>query len=163
VSSGDGKAAMVQESNPMDTAAALDVLRGRGARITAARRRVLDALFARGPRRPTAEQIALELPDVDRATVYRTLNLLEEVGVVEHVHLGHGPAVYRTADANTVPALCRGCGELVAIPRTTVDLMVNGERERSGFEIDLGHFALHGRCARCRALGRAAGAGVSPP
>ena len=78
-----------------DLASALDALRARGLRISASRRQVLEALYADSrPRR--AEELA---KDGDLASVYRNLDTLEEVGLVRHVHLGHGPGLYSLAGA----------------------------------------------------------------
>ena len=72
----------------------------RGLRVSAARRLVLEALFA-AERPVTAEEIAAgldgRLPASDLASVYRNLETLEELGLVRHVHLGHGPGLYALA------------------------------------------------------------------
>ena len=72
-------------------------LRRQGYRITTARRAVLSSLLGSAGHL-TADQVAQTVketnPDVDTSTVYRTLGLFEELGIVEHAHLGHGPAVY---------------------------------------------------------------------
>jgi hypothetical protein len=57
------------------------------------------------------------------STVYRTLGLLEEIGVVRHIHLSHGPAIYeRTAVSSDIRHLvCESCGRHVAVPRRVSD------------------------------------------
>ncbi len=99
----------------------------------------------------TAEEVALQLPDLDQATVYRALNQLEEVGIVEHLHLGHGAATYRRAGATTVPAICEGCGAVVQVPVAELEPVTSRLREAYGFHAEARHFALTGRCARCAA------------
>ena len=74
----------------MDTA--LERVRAGGGRLTKARRDLLHDLHE-APVRVTAEELVARHPDIDQATVYRSLSHFEEVGVVEHVHLGHGPAL----------------------------------------------------------------------
>jgi Fe2+ or Zn2+ uptake regulation protein len=81
-----------------------DALRAHGERVTRARRAVLEVLVA-SPDHLTAEEIqakvAVLAPDVHLATVYRALETLTRVELVEHAHLGHGPAVYHlTHDAH---------------------------------------------------------------
>ena len=76
---------------------AVTALRERGIRVTAARRLVLQGLFAAdGP--VSAERLASgvdgAVPPSDLASVYRNLEALERVGLVRHVHLGHGPGLY---------------------------------------------------------------------
>src|ERR1044071_6091886 len=77
-----------------DVAAAI---RDAGGRLTATRRLVLEALFdAEGP--VSAELLASRLagrgPAFALPSVYRNLERLEALGVVRHVHLGHGPGLY---------------------------------------------------------------------
>ena len=77
-------------------ASALGALRARGMRVSTARRQVLAELYtAEGP--VSAEALAERLPGSDLASVYRNLVVLEEVGLVRHVHLGHGPGRYALA------------------------------------------------------------------
>ena len=77
-------------------ASALGALRARGMRVSTARRQVLEELYtAEGP--VSAEALAERLPGADLASVYRNLVVLEEVGLVRHVHLGHGPGRYALA------------------------------------------------------------------
>src|SRR5262245_50134757 len=82
-----------------------------------ARRLVLETM-TRSPEPVSAEDIAQQLPDVHVSSVYRALAVLEEDGVITHVHLGHGPAVYRPReDASRVRHLvCEVCGRLVVVP-----------------------------------------------
>ena len=76
--------------------AALGALRARGMRVSLARRHVLEALYAAdGP--VTAEALAASIPGADLASVHRNLAVLEEVGLVRHVHLGHGAGRYALA------------------------------------------------------------------
>ena len=96
-----------------DLDSAVDALRARGLRVSAARRLVLEALYAAdGP--ITAEQIADglagRLPRSDLASVYRNLETLEEVGLVRHFHLGHGPGLYAPSGAGEREYLvCDSC------------------------------------------------------
>jgi Fe2+ or Zn2+ uptake regulation protein len=127
-------------------------LRGKGYRITTARRAVLRALS--GTRdHLTAEQVAravhADSPDIDTSTVYRTLNLFEELGIVEHAHLGHGPAVYHVGKTHQ-HLVCEECGAVIDVPVSALDDLARELRDGYGFEIRPGHFALMGRCARHR-------------
>src|SRR3712207_6679599 len=101
----------------VDSAVAL--LRERNLRVSAARRLVLEALFA-ADRRLTAEEIAagLEgwLPASDLASVYRNLDTLEAIGLVRHFHLGHGPGRYSLATADEREFVtCEVCGAFQAV------------------------------------------------
>jgi Fur family ferric uptake transcriptional regulator len=127
---------------------AVELVRQGGGRITKARRILLEDLFNHSGR-TTAEQLAERHHDIDTATVYRSLSHFEEVGVVEHVHLGHGPAAYRWAGGRTVAAVCETCGAVTDIPAELEGLAERLE-QKYGLELSLGHFALSVRCPACR-------------
>ena len=133
--------------------AVLDRLRARGGRVTSQRRAIVAALFT-DEHHLTADRVAEvvqeRLPDVHLATVYRVLDTLEDEGVLEHVHLGHGRAIYHRSDLDHVHLVCDRCdavGELA--PETLTALSREVERS-TGFALGRQHFALAGRCAACR-------------
>ena len=127
---------------------AVERVRGDGGRITKARRELLQDLYAHGGR-VTAEELAERHHDIDTATVYRSLSHFEEVGVVEHVHLGHGPAAYRWAGVRTVAAVCESCGAVTDIPADELDALAQRLEDKYGLRLSLGHFALSVRCPAC--------------
>ena len=131
----------------MDTA--LERVRAGGGRLTKARRDLLHDLHE-APVRVTAEELVARHPDIDQATVYRSLSHFEEVGVVEHVHLGHGPASYRWVGTRTIAAVCEGCGAVVDLPADELDDLAQRLSSSYDLELSLGHFALSVRCAACR-------------
>lgn len=140
----------------MATVAADEVLarlRSGGVRITSARRAVIEALVD-GDDHVTADELAARVagaaPDVHLSTVYRTLDALERLGVVTHVHLGHGRAVYHLADRMHHHAVCEACGHVVELPSDVLCDVQERLRRESGFEVDAHHFALVGRCAACQ-------------
>jgi Fur family transcriptional regulator, ferric uptake regulator len=138
-----------------DAQAALGLMRSRGFRVTVARRLVLEALSA-ATKPLSAEELAAGagglVPESDLASVYRNLELLEELGLVRHVHLGHGPGLYELA--RTAPReylICERCGEVQALSAAELD-EVRAVVERSfGLEPRFTHFPLVGLCRRCRA------------
>jgi Fur family ferric uptake transcriptional regulator len=136
-----------------DLEEAVAVLRGSGLRVSAARRLVLEVLFQAG--RPlTAEQIAggLEgrLPRSDAASVYRNLETLEEVGLVRHVHLGHGPGLYGlTRDGTREHLLCDRCGAVTSVAPSRLDAVRALIRAETGFAANFTHFPIAGLCPRC--------------
>src|SRR4051812_45454218 len=77
-------------------AAALSAVRAHGLRVSTIRRQLLPILFEEeGP--VSVERLARRLKHGDRGPVYRNLECLEAVGLVRHVHLGHGPGMYTLA------------------------------------------------------------------
>ena len=94
-------------------------LRARGYRLTPQRQLVLEAVGQRG--HATPEEIAMTVREtasgVNISTVYRTLERLEELGLVQHTHLGHGAPTYSVAsDHEHVHLVCRDCGGIDEAP-----------------------------------------------
>jgi Fe2+ or Zn2+ uptake regulation protein len=123
-------------------------------RRTAARQAILEALFATGGH-VTAEDLAARVqrrfPTVDVSTVYRTLDVLEELDVVDHVHLAHGPAIYHLADDDHQHLVCESCGEVQELPAERLRPFLEMLRGEFGFEVPRRHFAIVGLCEACRA------------
>lgn len=131
---------------------ALDRVRAHGGRLTPAKRELLESLHGE-PDRITAAELVDRHPAIDPATIYRALNQFEDAGVIEHAHLGHGPAVYRWVRERSVPAVCEVCGSVTDLPRRELDDLARRLLEGYGLELSLGHFALTVRCARCTERG----------
>jgi Fe2+ or Zn2+ uptake regulation protein len=131
----------------------LALLRTQGRRVTSSRRFLLEALFDR-PGDRTAEELAAEIqtraPDVHLSTIYRNLEELEQLGVVVHAHLGHGPAVYHLTASAHGHLVCELCGGTIEAPDDVFSAFSTAVKSRYDFEIDPYHFAVPGRCARCR-------------
>ena len=129
-----------------------DALRARGYRLTPQRQLVLEAVGKLG--HATPEDIATAVREtataVNISTVYRTLELLEELGLVQHTHLGHGAPTYSIAsESDHVHLVCRDCGAIDEAPPEVVNPVVEQLAASRGFQVDLGHFAVFGRCREC--------------
>ena len=128
-----------------DLDTALDALRAHGLRVSASRRQVLEALYA--DRRPrTAEEIAA---DGDLASVYRNLDTLEELGLVRHVHLGHGPGLYTVDEYEFIA--CEQCGAYEALPPERLDAIRAQIASEFGYRPRFTHFPIVGVCESCHA------------
>src|SRR4029078_4107055 len=130
-------------------------LREQGVRITSARRAVIAALV-RTDGHVTAEDIAtavqLDTPEIHLSTVYRTLESLEELGVVDHVHLGHGSAVYHLAANRHQHLVCERCKKVIHLPPGFVDTLSRDIDTRYNFTLRPHHFWLIGLCEDCREI-----------
>lgn len=127
-------------------------LRARGYRLTPQRQLVLEAVSQLGHATPEAiaEQVQSTAQGVNISTVYRTLELLEELGLVTHTHLGHGAPTYHAADdADHVHLVCRDCGRIIETPPDVTAGLVSALAEQHGFTVDVRHFAIFGSCAAC--------------
>lgn len=156
--------AVVQADAP-DLEAAFGILRARGLRASAARRLVLEALYA-ADEPLTAEQIASgiggRVPRSDQASVYRNLDALEQAGLVRHVHLGHGPGLYARADGTLHEyVICDACGETRAVDPDQLGEVRAVIRRVLGHEARFTHFPLAGLCARCAAASAAPAAAAT--
>jgi Fur family ferric uptake transcriptional regulator len=130
------------------------VLRSRGLRATPQRRFVLDALERLGHGTPDQvwEQVQAVAPSLSPSTVYRTLELLEELGVVTHTHLGHGaPSYHLATHADHIHLVCRRCGDVQAADVRRAHQLADEVLARYGFVTDIGHLSLDGLCAACAA------------
>ena len=130
----------------------LDQLRAGGGRITPARRALVTALLD-ADTHVTAEDLAAAVqrshPDVHRSTIYRTLDALEELGVVDHVHLGHGRAVYHLLDDPHQHLVCEVCEDVIEVPDALFRPLADRLSRDYGFTLRPNHFAVLGRCAAC--------------
>ena len=135
-------------------------LRARGYRLTPQRQLVLEAVGALGHATPEDIVTAVHrtASGVNISTVYRTLELLEQLGLVKHAHLGHGsPTWSLTTEDDHVHLVCRDCGGIEEVERTALAGVAEELAARRGFVVDLGHLSVFGRCAGCTA-----GAGTAP-
>jgi len=132
-------------------------LRQRGYRITPQRAGVLRVLQS-SAEHLTAEQIyeqvQARIPHVNVATVYRTLDLLDELGLVCRADLGGGQTTYASATHGLhLHLVCRRCGRVVEADHRVAAPLEAELRERYSFDADLRHFAISGLCAECRLVG----------
>jgi Fe2+ or Zn2+ uptake regulation protein len=132
---------------------AVAALRARGLRLSGARRMVLEALYATDAPL-SAEEIAEgtgELPAADLASVYRNLETLERLGLVQHVHLGHGAGRYVLAGREREYLVCERCGANRAVPPERLDDVRTAVEAATGFHARFSHFPIVGLCADCSA------------
>jgi Fur family ferric uptake transcriptional regulator len=130
-------------------------LRARGLRLTSQRQRVLAAVAAL--EHGTPEEIGARLRDEagpdgaapDTSTVYRTLELLERLGLVWHTHLGKGAPVYHAAQHPHLHVVCQSCGQISSADPALLDGAAERLAADLGFRVDVGHVALSGTCRAC--------------
>jgi Fur family transcriptional regulator, ferric uptake regulator len=132
---------------------AMAAVRSRGMRVSAARRLLIEALFAaEGP--VTAEELADGLGGSvtvsDPASVYRNLERLESIGLVRHVHLGHGPGLYALSGRIAAGyVVCDRCGARRAAADEELETVREAVRDRFGYEASFTHFPIVGLCPEC--------------
>lgn len=137
-----------------DYADVMDLLRSRGLRMTPQRRAIVtEVVRTQGHISPTniARKVQGEMPGVNASTVYRTLTLLEEVGVLSHSHLETGAEYHRSEEAEHVHLTCGQCGADDPLSLKEAHALQELIKRHHGFVADLTHFAITGRCAACAA------------
>ncbi|MFI1400114.1 Fur family transcriptional regulator [Streptomyces sp. NPDC020681] len=129
-------------------------LRNRGYRLTPQRQLVLEAVDTLEHATPDdiLSEVRRTASGVNISTVYRTLELLEELGLVSHAHLGHGAPTYHLADRHHhIHLVCRDCTNVIEADVEIAADFTRKLRETFGFETDMKHFAIFGRCKKCTA------------
>lgn len=134
-------------------------LRAHGYRITPQRQFVLESVTELG--HGTPEEILLEVQKraagVNLSTVYRTLEVLEQVGLVTHAHLGHGAPTYHSVDEEVhVHLVCGACGGIDSIPVSACEPLFTQLEDERGFLTDATHVSFQGTCRPCREASAAA-------
>jgi Fur family ferric uptake transcriptional regulator len=131
----------------------IDLLRQRGLRMTPQRRLIVaEIMRTQGHISPTAlsRKVQGEMPGVNASTIYRTLSILEEAGVLAHAHLEGGAEYHRAEDAGHAHLACSRCGAEDDLSLDEADALQQLIGQHHGFRPDLTHFAISGLCAACQ-------------
>jgi Fur family ferric uptake transcriptional regulator len=132
-------------------------LRARGLRWTPQRRVLLDVLANVDGHVTGAELVegcrAID-PSTTPSTVYRTLDVLEELGIVSHSHGPRGRQEFHVGPAaDHAHLVCSACGGRRELARHEVQALSDDVLLRHGFDVDIEHLTIEGRCAECRSAG----------
>lgn len=129
-----------------------DRLRGSGYRLTPQRQLVLRAVEELGHATPdeVLTHVRGQASAVNVSTVYRTLEVLEELGLVRHTHLSdRAPTYHSTREPEHFHLVCRSCRRVRSVdPGALAPLAARLEAEE-GFVVDVGHLTVFGHCADC--------------
>jgi Fur family ferric uptake transcriptional regulator len=128
-------------------------LRAAGQRVTPQRLLILGA-FAPGEHL-TADEVFARVealsPVVNRSTIYRTLELLRDLGLLSETDLGGGARHFELLDEGRHHHLvCRTCGEMLVLDDDLLRALRDAVAERYAFAARIDHLALFGHCAACR-------------
>ena len=150
----------VRPSEPPDWTDVRDRLRARGLRWTPQRRILIDVLAATDGHVTGADLVercrAVD-PDTIPSTVYRTLDVLEDLGIVRHSHGADGREEFHVLPFEEHGHLhCTTCGGSWEIPMADAAELVASLARARGFEVDLTHVSIAGRCEACRSSAREA-------
>jgi Fe2+ or Zn2+ uptake regulation protein len=142
---------------PRDDVELAELLRERGLRATS-QRVVMHRLLRDQARHVSAEELLSEagekLPGVSLPTVYATLELFEQLGIVRRVNGGGGTLLWDTRADTHHHMICRNCGRIEDMD-TPVDLeRARRSAARSGFKADRAEVVVSGLCRECAAKSR---------
>ncbi len=130
----------------------LDRIRASRGRVTHVRKVLVQALVS-AEGHETADSLVgivqASVPSANRSTIYRNLDELEQMGLVVHAHLGHGPASYHLAPAAHTHLVCRSCRTEIEMPREWFAELAERAWSRYHFRVEPFHFAVLGRCESC--------------
>jgi Fur family transcriptional regulator, ferric uptake regulator len=136
-----------------DTDSVLEELKRRGHRMTPQRRAIVSEIMGTSGHisaQALVQRVKDRLPGVNDSTVYRTLDLLEDVGVLSHAHLETGPAYHHARHHDHVHLICARCGRSGQLTADATQPMQEVVVKKTGFLPDFTHFAISGLCARCQ-------------
>lgn len=156
----------------MDVSSVVGRMRAQGYKLTPQRLAIVEAL-AVSRAHPTAyelyEQVRPRYPMMGLATVYKTLEMLRDMGEVVETGFGSGSTRYEANLQPHINLVCQVCGQVMDIhpslddpdgPDETTGLSipwVEDAAAETGFELRGGHIEYFGICATCRARGRGDG------
>ncbi|HEU0113341.1 MAG TPA: transcriptional repressor [Thermomicrobiales bacterium] len=144
------------------SAALAERLRAARQRVTSQRLVILEALEpgAHLSADDVFARVEPLLPAVNRSTVYRTLELFRDLGLISETDLGGGVREFELLDARHHHLICRACGGQIEIDDALVAPLRTALRDRYGFVAGIDHLAIFGMCGYCeREAQGAAGAG----
>jgi Fur family ferric uptake transcriptional regulator len=129
-----------------------ETLRAKGYRLTPQRELVLHAVERLGHATPDEVLTAVRRDSqaINISTVYRTLELLEQLGLVRHAHISdRAPTYHSTATPTHLHLVCRSCGSVTEVSPEVVEPLTGTLREDYGFATDVGHLTIFGTCRSC--------------
>ena len=132
-------------------------LRAQGFRVTAQRAIILETISHLGGHlsaRQVYQDARKRLPGLNLATVYRTVESLQEAGLIDSFSTSLEPLQFSLRDPEQPHAhlVCRSCGEIEQVDGAELEALRRTLREMVEFEIDPHHLTLEGTCAKCRMM-----------
>jgi Fur family ferric uptake transcriptional regulator len=131
-------------------------LKNKGYRLTPQRRLILDIIHE-ADAHLTAEAIVGRLEDrisgVNKSTVYRTLDLLESLGLVVKSELAGGRVYHHAEEGHHHHLVCKSCGRQIHCVEAALEPLKESLKEKLSFEADLSHHVIRGLCQECQGEG----------
>ncbi len=127
-------------------------LRDSGYRLTPQRELILDAVERLG--HATPDEVLAEVRErsaaINVSTIYRTLEVLEELGLVRHAHLNdRSPTYHSVSEHEHFHMVCRNCHRVVSVDPGVLTELTDRLSADHGFTVDVGHLTVFGWCRTC--------------
>lgn len=138
---------------PTSTEGWQERLRASGHRLTPQRELVLAAVEKLGHATPDEvyAEVRTHSQSINLSTIYRTLELLNELGLIRHAHLSDRAPTYHSATGHEhAHFVCRECKKMISVGRDEMEQALGGLAAKHGFSPDYGHLTVFGTCADCR-------------
>jgi Fur family ferric uptake transcriptional regulator len=90
-------------------------------------------------------------PGIGFSTVYRTMKLLVESGLVQERHFGDGEALYENVSTHHDHCICTTCGKIIEFENPQIEALQQSIAERFGFRLSSHKMELYGVCRECAA------------
>ena len=129
-----------------------DRLRESGHRLTPQRELVLAAVQTLGHATPDEvyAEVRTHSSAINLSTVYRTLELLDDLGLIHHAHLSdRAPTYHSTGGHEHSHLVCRSCRAVISVERDDMETALAALADRHGFVPDYGHLTVFGTCRGC--------------
>ena len=97
-----------------------------------------------------AAKVQARMPGVTPSTIYRTLDVLEDVGIISHSHLERGAEYHHAGKGGHVHLTCAKCGAEDDLSLEEAESLERLVMKHHGFRPDLTHFAISGVCKSCQ-------------
>jgi Fur family transcriptional regulator, ferric uptake regulator len=127
-------------------------LRDSGYRLTPQRELILAAVEKLGHATPdeVLAEVHRQSSAINASTVYRTLEVLEALGLVRHAHLSDRAPTYHSVTGHEhFHLVCRNCGRVVSVGPDMLQPLSDRLREAHNFGVDTGHLTVFGACVEC--------------
>jgi len=148
------QAAHQEPADVADATQIIDQLSKEGHRLTTPRQAIIRMVAPRQDHFSAQElwdEVRVNHTGIGRATVFRTLDLLTELGVLNRIHAGDGCHRYTVCETtHHHHMMCVGCGTVIPLEAAGIESQIRRMATEAGFDLMTHHLELVGRCASCR-------------
>ncbi|MFZ5351122.1 MAG: Fur family transcriptional regulator [Bacillota bacterium] len=135
----------------------IEKLKEKGFKLTAQRKSVVDIILENEGKHLSAEEIydlvKIKSPDIGLATVYRTMQILDEIGLVYKHNFDDGRSRYEVTsneDHQHHHLVCTKCGKVIEVEEDLLEQLENQVENKYGFTITNHIVKFLGYCERCK-------------